>query len=58
MEKLKVKKFKLRVFINLTPFVPLSIRGRSILCMRGNCYLREASPLFDSPFSKGDGVTK
>jgi len=36
MQKLKVKKFKLRVFINLTPFIPLSLKGEGeLLCKRG-----------------------
>jgi len=35
-----------RLFINLTPSVPLSLSRRG-----GHGYVREAKPLFDSPYS-------
>jgi hypothetical protein len=44
------------IFTNLTPCVPLSFQGE------GEGYIREASPLFDSPFfispyeGEGEGI--
>jgi len=37
--------FQLKIFINLTPLIPLSIIGRCILSMRGEVVFEEASSL-------------
>jgi len=36
----------LRILINLTPLIPLSFKGEGEID-----YIREASPLFNSPYS-------
>jgi hypothetical protein len=40
------------LFINLTPLIPLSMIWIYIPIMRGNWFVREASPLFDSPYPR------
>jgi len=50
-----------RLFINLTPFRflfgnPIPFIPFPLIRGRGNSYIREASPLFDSPSKEGKGL--